>query len=94
MKTTLILTSALTGGVLLPALALAGPFGLPDHQPDGYRDTGCDPAFQVQITNEAGKYLYSNNPTCPAGKGATDVIEVIAPVKPVDPEEPEEPTED
>ena len=71
MKLALTLTAALIGGVVLPVVAFAGPFGLPDNEIDGYRGTGCDPAQQVQITNAAGEYLYSNNPTCPAGLGAT-----------------------
>jgi hypothetical protein len=75
----LILSAAF---ILAAGTAFAGPFGLPDHEKNGYRDTGCDPAFQVQILNDDGKYLYSNNPTCPTPPGATDVLGV---------EEPEEP---
>lgn len=58
--------------------AIAGPFGLPDHEPNGYRDTGCDPAQQVQITNDAGDYLYSNNPTCPPVGGPSDAERAAA----------------
>ena len=54
---------------LLSTAAVAGPFGLPDHEADGYRDTGCDPAFQTVIETDSGEYAYSNNPTCP---GAPD----------------------
>lgn len=64
MKLAITMTAALFGGVVLPVAAFAGPFGLPDNEIDGYRGTGCDPAQQVQIYNDAGKYLYSNNPTC------------------------------
>ena len=64
MKLAITLTAALFGGVVLPVAAFAGPFGLPDNEIDGYRGTGCDPAQQVQIYNDAGKYLYSINPTC------------------------------
>jgi hypothetical protein len=64
MKLAITLTAALFGGVVLPVAAFAGPFGLPDNEIDGYRGTGCDPAQQVQIYNDAGEYLYSNNPTC------------------------------
>jgi hypothetical protein len=86
MKSTLILTAAMIGGIAIPTAVLAGPFGLPDHKQNGYRDTGCDPAFQVQITNDAGKYLYSNNPTCPMGGGTVAAVahtpeEVAEPVK-------------
>ena len=56
------------------------------HEQDGYRDTGCDPAFQVQITNDAGEYLYSNNPTCPMVGGPSDDLSPA----PVAVEEPEE----
>lgn len=58
MKKILLTTVALIG---LPLAAIAGPFGLPDHQPDGYRDTGCDPAQQVAVEGTN----YFNNPTCP-----------------------------
>jgi hypothetical protein len=79
---------------LLSTAAVAGPFGLPDHQPNGYRDTGCDPAQQVQITNDAGDYLYSNNPTCPAVGGPSDAdreAAKLAAVEEEDDEEEEEP---
>jgi len=52
------------------------------HEADGYRDTGCDPAFQVDLGG------YSNNPTCPAVGGAPDDL-TPTPVA-VEPEEPEE----
>ena len=68
MKTMMTLAALLLGSTA----AFAGPFGLPDHEPNGYRDTGCDPAFQRQITNDAGEYLYSLNPTCPRVKGKSD----------------------
>ena len=70
----LILSTA--AALMLGTSAFAGPFGLPDHQPNGYRDTGCDPDFQVDLGG------YSNNPTCPAGKGATDAPEVEVVVVP------------
>lgn len=59
MKTMITLAALLLGS----SAAIAGPFGLPDHEQDGYRDTGCDPALQVD------KGGYSNNPSCP---GAPD----------------------
>jgi len=57
--------------------------GQGNHQMDGYRDTGCDPAHQVAVTSErTGKVLYWNNSTCPAGSGATDsVASAPAPVE-------------
>lgn len=74
MKTMMTLAALLLG----TTAAFAGPFGLPDHEPNGYRDTGCDPAFQRQITNEAGEYLYSNNPTCPRVGGPSDAERAAA----------------
>ena len=66
------------------------------HEQNGYRDTQCDPAFQVQITNDAGDYLYSNNPTCPRVSGPSDdLTPTPVAVEPEEPEEeePEEPTD-
>lgn len=60
------LTITTIAAMMIGTTAFAGPFGLPDHEPNGYRDTGCDPAFQRQITNEAGEVLYYNNPSCTA----------------------------
>ncbi|WWT39570.1 hypothetical protein [Microcystis phage Mae-JY02] len=82
--------SALAALMLGTTAAVAGPFGLPDHQPNGYRDTGCDPAQQRQITNADGEYLYSNNPTCPMVGGPSDA-EIAAAAAVEEPEEdPEE----
>ena len=63
MKTILLHSAALLVALALPAMA--GPFGLPDHVQDGWRDTGCDEAFNVEIKNDEGEVLYLNNPTCP-----------------------------
>lgn len=41
----------------------ATAFSLPAHVQDGYRDTGCDPAKQVDMGG------YFNNPTCPEPTG-------------------------
>ena len=91
MKLALTLTAALIGGVALPVVAFGGPFGLPDNELDGYRGTGCDPAYQVQITNADGEYLYSNNPTCTKrGNGSAEFVFVT----PEPPEESEEPGDD
>lgn len=58
------------------AAAVAGfIIGQGNHQQDGFRDTGCDPAAQVAIRSErTGEILYWNNATCPAGSGATDLV--------------------
>jgi hypothetical protein len=56
------------------------------HEQDGYRDTGCDPAFQVDMGG------YSNNPTCPTPPGATDDLTPTPVV--VEEEEEEEEEED
>jgi len=61
METT-ILAAALAAII---ATASAG-----NHQQNGYRDTGCDPAAQIAITNDKGDVLYYNNATCPAGSGS------------------------
>lgn len=70
MKKIIALTSMLAGA-LLAAAANAGPFGLPDHEPDGYRDTGCDTAANVEVRNAKGDLLYVNNATCPKMSGST-----------------------
>ena len=58
---------------LIAAAAIGAVIGQGNHQMDGYRDTGCDPAHQVAVTSErTGKVLYWKNSTCPAGSGATD----------------------
>ena len=83
--------SALAALMLGTTAAVAGPFGLPDHQPNGYRDTGCDPAQQRQITNADGEYLYSNNPTCGSVGGSASFGDFLAAmiVPAEDDEEPE-----
>ncbi len=92
----------ITAAILIGSTAMAGPLDFLKHQKDGYRDTGCDPAQQVQITNDAGEYLYSNNPTCPDKGGAGFALPAAAddngdgseePVDPVDPEEPTDPVD-
>ena len=64
------------------------------HEADGYRDTGCDPAFQTVIETASGEYAYSNNPTCPRVSGPSDDLSPT-PVAVEEPEEeePEEPTD-
>jgi len=60
---------------LIAAAAIGAVIGQGNHQIDGYRDTGCDPAHQVAVTSErTGKVLYHVNSTCPAGSGATDSV--------------------
>ena len=64
-------------------------FAFPAHEPNGYRDTGCDEAARVEIRNDAGELLYTNNPSCPnVGGAALDLASLQsafppAPVKPV-----------
>ncbi len=70
---------------LIAALLLgtaANAFSLPAHQQDGYRDTGCDEAARVEIRNDAGELLYTNNPTCPnvgGGGSYQAVIDALTP---------------
>ena len=73
MKTMMTLAALMLG----TTAAVAGPFGLPDHQQNGFRDTGCDPAQQVAITNDAGEVLYWNNPSC-KGSGGGSNVEALA----------------
>lgn len=63
--------------------ALAGPFGLPDHQQDGFRDTGCDAAAQKPITNANGDVLYWNGdcPSIGGGSNRAYVEAVVAQLK-------------
>jgi hypothetical protein len=54
------------------------------HVPNGWRDTGCDEAANVEIIGKNGNVLYLNNPTCPNGQGGMDPVaadepEVIVP---------------
>ena len=60
----LIISTA--AAMLIGTAASAGIFGLPAHQPDGFRDTGCDPDQQVAVEGTN----YFNNPTCPDVRGA------------------------
>ena len=61
--------------------------GQGNHQMDGFRDTGCDPAHQVAVKSDrTGDVLYWNNSTCPAGTGATDSVASAEPAAPEDPE--------
>lgn len=72
-------------------LAHAGPLGLPDHQQNGFRDTGCDEAERVAITNDAGEVLYWNNKSCAStGGGAIDLASLQAAFPVPVAEEPEE----
>ncbi len=85
-----VMTSA-AALMLSASFALAGPLGLPDHEQDGYRDTGCDPAFQVDMGG------YWNNPTCPmVGGSAAPLADLAAafPAPKPDEEEPEDPPEE
>jgi hypothetical protein len=65
MKLLISTVSALAVALIIAPAAFAGPFGLPDHEKNGWRDTGCDEAENVAVTNDKGDLLYLNNPTCP-----------------------------
>ena len=55
------------------AAALSATILQGNHQPDGYRGTGCDAAAQVAIRSErTGEVLYWNNSTCPMPTGPSD----------------------
>lgn len=57
----------------LLALALAFPASaIAQDRPPGAAATGCDPDAFVAIRTPAGSIAYWNNPTCPAGTGASD----------------------
>ena len=74
---------------LIAAAAFGAVIGQGNHQMDGFRDTGCDPATQVAIRSErTGEVLYYNNPTCPVPTGPSDAVASAAPA-PAAPEEPE-----
>jgi len=65
---------------LFAAAAFGALIGQGGHELDGFRGTGCDPAEQRAVISErTGEVLYWNNPTCPAGSGATDVAEAELP---------------
>lgn len=84
----LILTTTLA---LLLSSAAAMALSFPAHEPDGYRDTGCVASERTDITNAAGKLLYSNNPTCPEGNDGHEVAEAEAPEEPEEPEDETDP---
>lgn len=72
-------------------LANAGIFDLPAHQQNGFRDTGCDEAQRVAVTNDAGDVLYWNNPSCGStGGGAFDLASLQAAFPAPVAEDPEE----
>jgi hypothetical protein len=65
MKTLSLIAAFMLGTT---TLAQAGPFGLPDHQQNGFRDTGCDEDQRVQVPGTN----YFNNPSCRSvGGGGT-----------------------
>jgi hypothetical protein len=58
--------------LILASALLALPAGATD-LPRGYWESGCDPDHFIAVISErTGATLYWNNPTCPAGPGATD----------------------
>lgn len=80
----------------LAAPAIAGPlFFLPDHEPNGWRDSGCDEAANVYITGKNGNVLYLNNPTCPMRGGpSADEAKAEEPAVVIPVEEEEAPVEE
>jgi hypothetical protein len=85
------LTMTTIFAALFATTAFAGPFGLPDHQADGYRDTGCEESQRVEILNDAGELLYTNNPTCPDKGGAGLDLAALQAAFPAPEEEEETP---
>ena len=83
MKLTLI---ALLTTIALPAFA--------GHVPNGWRDTGCDEAANVEIIGKNGNVLYLNNPTCPNGQGGMDPAAAIDEPEVIVPDEDEEVAEE
>jgi hypothetical protein len=51
---------------------------IPAHEPNGFRDTGCDEASRVEIRNDAGELLYVNNVTCPDAGGNALIADFFA----------------
>ena len=70
MKANLLTTIALLTTFAVPAIS--GPFGLPDHERNGWRDTGCEEGASVEFKDAGGNVLYQNNLTCPNGQGGMD----------------------
>jgi hypothetical protein len=68
MKTTLILTAALMGGIAFPTMTMAD--ALPVFP--GAAASGCDPEQFTPTFGANGDVLYWNNPTCPNGQGGMD----------------------
>ena len=61
---------------IIAAAAFGAIIGQGNHQADGFRDTGCDPAHQIAVTSDrTGEILYYMNSTCKAASGVTDVAE-------------------
>ena len=74
MKMTLFTTV----GIITAIFTSAAFAALPPHEPDGYRDTGCDEYYNVPITNDEGEVLYWNNETCPDVGGSAFVLDAPA----------------
>ena len=65
------------------ALALAIPASVvAQNAPPGAEATGCDMDAFTAITTPTGEIAYWNNPTCPAGTGASDADAAPAPAAP------------
>lgn len=78
-------------GIVAALILSTAANAFPAHQQDGYRDTGCDPAQQVQVEGTN----YFNNPTCKSvgGGGSFEALLAAVTPAPVEPEEPTEPEE-
>ena len=64
----LMFTTALAG-IMMTGVVLAD-------RPPGWWATGCDGDQYARVVSErTGETLYWTNSTCPAGPGATDVVE-------------------
>lgn len=76
-------------------LAQAGIFDIPAHEPNGFRDTGCDEAARVEVRNDAGELHYVNNPTCGSagGGGNAEFLAFYASTLPPAEEPEEEPAD-
>jgi hypothetical protein len=82
MKRLLFITTFIAGP------ALAGPFGLPDHEPNGFRDTGCQ-LVPVYVEGQT----WHSDPTCPMPNGPSADEGEEEPETPVDPEDPTDPVD-
>jgi hypothetical protein len=81
MKKMFALVLTLFAAMFAVTPLLAGPFGLPDNQPNGWRDSGCVEAANVEVKGADGNVLYINNPTCPVPNGPSILEQAEAAAK-------------